>query len=70
MPDNVTRIHPAPSIQNPLMVNPLAALTDDELREELERTRVRIDAAEHTLRSLMRESARRQAPAVQEENNA
>ncbi|RZT59335.1 hypothetical protein EV140_1940 [Microcella alkaliphila] len=56
---NVTRIHPAPSIPNPLMHNPWAALTDEQIEEQIFAAKVRIDAAEHTVRSLEREAMRR-----------
>ena len=57
--DYVTRIHPAPSIPNPLTTNPWAGMTDAELDSELLRTEVRLDAVRHTLDSLTRERARR-----------
>jgi len=59
--DNVTRIHPAPSIPNPLQVNPWSALTDEQISESIVASRARADAAEHTARSLEREQARRAA---------
>lgn len=55
----VTRIYPAPSIPNPLMVNPWAALTDEQIAESIISCRARADAAEHTARSLERELIRR-----------
>lgn len=59
MADNVTRIHPAPSIPNPLTENPWAELSDAEILDELFHAEVRIEAARHTFHSLMRERARR-----------
>ncbi len=56
---NVTRIHPAPSILNPLTTNPFAEMTDSELDAEVLRAEVRLDAVRHTLDSLTRERARR-----------
>lgn len=61
MSDNVTRIHPAPSIPNPLTTNPWAAMTDAELDAELLRTEVRLDAVQHTLNALTYERDRRDA---------
>lgn len=58
--DNVTRIHPAPSIPNPLFHNPWAALTGEQLEEQMIAARARMDAAEHTLRALEREAMRRE----------
>lgn len=57
--DNVTRIHPAPSIPNPLFHNPWAALTSEQLEEQMIAAKARMDAAEDTLRALERESMRR-----------
>lgn len=57
--DNVTRIHPAPSIPNPLFDNPWARLTDEELAESIVACRARADAQQHTARSLERELIRR-----------
>ena len=57
--ENVTRIHPAPSIPNPLFENPWARLTDEEIADSILSVNARIDAAEHTKRSLKRELARR-----------
>lgn len=59
MSENVTRIHPAPVIPNPLHTNPWAEIPDAELDAEILRTEVRIDGAQHTLRSLQRERQRR-----------
>lgn len=59
MSDNVTRIHPAPSIPNPLMTNPWAALSDTEIEQGIFAAQVRIDAARHTIASLTRERKRR-----------
>ena len=59
MSENVTRIHPAPSIPNPLKTDQWAVLTDAELAEEVARAEARIDAAQHTLAALERERARR-----------
>lgn len=58
--DNVTRIHPAPSIPNPLMNSPWADFTDTDLQHAALTTRARIAAAEHTLRAVEREIARRE----------
>ncbi len=66
IPDNVTRIHPAPSLPNPLTENPWAALTHAEIEDGIFRAEVRIDAAQHTLQSLLRERARRLTPDGQE----
>ena len=55
------RIHPAPSIPNPLMTNPWGELSDDEIEREIFAASVRIDGAEHTKRSLERERARRES---------
>ena len=57
--DNVTRIHPAPSIPNPLMTNPWATLSDEDLEREILAASVRVDGAMHTKQSLEREQARR-----------
>lgn len=57
--DNVTRIHPAPSIPNPLTENPWEWMPDDELARQIAAAGARIDAASHTHRSLLRELARR-----------
>lgn len=57
--DNVTRIHPAPSIPNPLHENPWARLSDEEIASCINAARARIDAVEHTIRSLERELIRR-----------
>ncbi len=57
--DNVTRIHPAPSIANPLTENPWAALTDEQLEQAMISAKARADAVEHTMRSLEREAMRR-----------
>lgn len=59
MGENVTRIHPAPSIPNPLMSNPWVALSDEEIDEGIIRAASRIDAAQHTIQSLTRERVRR-----------
>jgi hypothetical protein len=59
MADNVTRIHPAPSITNPLHENPWAQMSDAEISMEITRANARIDAVEHTKRSLLRELERR-----------
>lgn len=59
MSGNLTRIHPAPSIPNPLTTNPWAEIPDAELDAEILRTEVRIDGAEHTLASLKLERQRR-----------
>lgn len=57
--DNVTELHPAPRIPNPLMTNPLAGLSDDELGSSLLGALARIDAAQHTVRALAAERRRR-----------
>lgn len=59
MSDNVTRIHPAPSIPNPLAVNPWAEMSDAEISDAIVQAHARIDAVEHTKRSLLREIERR-----------
>jgi len=57
---NVTRIHQAPSIPNPLRnPTPWEGMSDEQIAEETFRVDSRIDAAEHTRRSLQRELARR-----------
>ena len=59
MSENVTRIHPAPSIPNPLKTDQWGAFTDAELAEEIARAEARINAAQYTLRALERERTRR-----------
>lgn len=44
---------------NPLMVNPWADLTDDEIVEALVGARARVDAAMHAIHSLELEASRR-----------
>lgn len=56
---NVTRIHPAPSIPNPLVTNPWAAATTSDLEQSLVAALSRADAAMHTVRSIQRELHRR-----------
>lgn len=59
--NNVTRIHPAPSVANPFRYNPWAGLSVAEVNEAISRAEVRIEAAIHTKQSLERELARRRA---------
>lgn len=59
VPDNVTRIHPAPSIPNPLMFSPIMLLTDEELGEAINSAHARAAAAARTARVLERELIRR-----------
>lgn len=59
MADNVTPMRPEPSIPNPLTSNPWGDLTLDELFAAAVEASARIDAARHTLDSLMRECVRR-----------
>lgn len=59
MTEHVTRIHPAPSIPNPLHSNPWADLSDAEIEQGIYAAHVRIDAAQHTVASLTREKQRR-----------
>lgn len=57
--ENVTRIHPAPSIPNPLMENPWEWMPDEELTRQIAAAAARVDAATHTHRALLRELTRR-----------
>ena len=59
--DNVTRIHPAPSIPNPMAHNPMWSLSDDSLRYSLELAEARLDAVKQTERSIRYERARRES---------
>ncbi len=60
MSEKVTRIHPAPSIPNPFEHNPWEGMTLEEITLGIAAASARIDAAEHTKRSLLRELERRQ----------
>lgn len=60
--DNVMRIHPAPIILNPLTApTPWESMSDEQIAWGIVAARVRIDAAEHTIRSLEREQIRRRS---------
>lgn len=48
-----------PRIPNPLQGNPWDSMTDKEIEDGIFAAQVRIDAAEHTVRSLTRERERR-----------
>ncbi len=52
-------LHPQPSVPNPLTQNPWARMSDEEIRESIQSVGYRIDAAEHTRQSLLRELDRR-----------
>ena len=56
------RIHPAPSIPNPLISNPWEEMGAAEISMEIVRCGVRIEAIEHTRKSLLRELERRTQP--------
>lgn len=59
MSDNVTRIHPAPTIPNPFESNPLAGMTAEVIEAEIEAASARVHAARRTIDMLKREQARR-----------
>lgn len=54
-------LHQQPSIPNPLSRSPYMQMSDDEITQGIEAAGHRIDAAEHTRQSLIRERERRAA---------
>jgi hypothetical protein len=63
------QLRPQPSIPNPLVRSPYAQMSDEEITEGIERAGYRIEAAEHTRQSLIRERDRRASAVTEQGEN-